>query len=139
MLKVRAIYTLSSYLWNWRTSGAMYNGEPQTVSAYSPGRTVLHILWKCCQFGESNKWKTKWINCFPVPIHFPNQQITSRDQNRLSLALHHPHGLIAKCSGLTIAPKQTKFATDLKMIVTTDWLSSIRESFSMQLEQAIIV
>jgi len=94
----------------------MYNGEPQTVSAYSPGRTILHISWKCCQFTQSNKWKTK-LNFLFIPL---NQQITLRDQNRLSLALHHPQGLIAKCSGSTIAPKQTKFATDLKMIVTTD-------------------
>lgn len=34
-------FTLSSYFPNCNTSGAIYRGEPQTVSAYSPGRTTL--------------------------------------------------------------------------------------------------
>jgi len=55
----RRIDTLWSYLWNWRTSGAMYDGVPQTVSTYSPGRTVLTLYarQKRCQVSKSSSIK----------------------------------------------------------------------------------
>lgn len=56
---VRRIDTLWSYLWNWRTSGAMYDGVPQTVSTYSPGRTdlTLYARQKRCQVSQSSSIK----------------------------------------------------------------------------------